>query len=74
MSGNSKLTQPNKIVSALIQSNIHFQMTENERIRKTYDPQSQDITEPETFFPIANNPPQLAALELLKQPEGMYPS
>ena len=66
--------QSKKIVSVLIQSDIHFQMTENEGIRKTYDPQNQDITKPETFFPIAKNPTKLAALELLKQPKGMYPS
>ena len=36
--------QSKKIVSALIQSDIDFQMTENEGIRKTYDPQNQDIT------------------------------
>ena len=46
--------------------------------RKAYDPrQSRDITEPKAFFPIAKNPKivraaQLAVLELLKQPEGMY--
>ena len=71
--------QPNKIVNALIQSEIHFQMTANEGIRKTCDSQSQDITEPEAFFPIAKNPAivravQLAVLELLRQPEGLYPS
>ena len=49
-------------------------MTENEGIRKTYDPQNQDITKPETLFPIAKNPTQIAGLELLKQPKGMCPS
>lgn len=52
-------------------------MTANEVIRKTYDPQSQDITGREAFFRTAKNPTivraaQLAALELLKQPEGIH--
>jgi len=33
--------QPNKIVNALIQSDIHLQVTANEGIRKTDDPQSK---------------------------------
>jgi len=71
--------QPNKIVNALIHSEIHLQMTANEGIRKTCDAQIQDITEPEAFFPIAKNPAivhavQLAVIELLRQPEGLYPS
>ena len=50
-------------------------MTANEGIRKTYDPQSQDITGREAFFGTAKNPAaQLAALELLKQPEGIHRS
>ena len=47
--------QPNKIVNGLIQSDIHLQMVANEGIRITHDPQSQDIREPEAFFPIAKN-------------------
>ena len=41
-------TKPNKIVSALIQSNIHFQMTENEKhmIRKIKASQSQKRSSP----------------------------
>ena len=66
--------QPNKIVNGLIQSD-HLQMAANEGIRQTYDPRSQDITEPEAFFPITTNTvivhaAELAVLELCKQPEG----
>ena len=48
--------QPNKIVSGLIQSDIHHQMAANIGIKKTDNPQFQDITEPEAFIPIAKNP------------------
>ena len=37
--------QANEIGNGLIQSDIHLRMTANEGIRKTYDPQSQDVTE-----------------------------
>jgi len=51
-------------------------MVANEGIRRTHDPESQDIREPEAFFPIAKNltivrVAQLAVLALLKEPEGM---
>ena len=66
--------QPSKIVNGLIQSDIPLQVAANEGIRETYNPQSQDITEPVAFFVIAKNPTivraaQLAVLALLKQPE-----
>ena len=67
--------QPNKIVNALIQSDIHLQTAANVGIRETYNPPSQVTMQPEAFFPVAKDPAtvraaQLAVLELLKQPEG----
>ena len=67
--------QPNKIVNASIQSDIHLQMAANTVIRETYNRQSQEVMKPEAFFPVAKDPTtvraaQLAVLELLKQPEG----
>ena len=74
-----QIHQPNNVVNALIQSDIHLQVTAKAGMRNTDDPQSKDITEPEAFFLIAKNPKiartaQLAVLELLRQPEGMYRS
>jgi len=47
----------------------------NEGIRETYNRKSQEIMEPEAFFPVARDPAavcaaQLAVLELLKQLKG----
>jgi len=66
--------QPNKIVNVLIQSDIHRQMAANGGIWETCNRQSEEIMEPEAFFPVAKDPTtvraaQLAVLELLKQPE-----
>ena len=64
--------QPNRIVNALIQSDIHLQMAVNGGIREAYNRKSQEIMEPEAFFPVAKDPTtvraaQLAVLELIKQ-------
>ena len=72
---NIEFHQPNKIVKDLIQSDIYLQVAANEGIRETYNQKSQEIMEPEAFFPVARDPAavraaQLAVLELLKQPEG----
>ena len=62
-------------MNALIQSDIHLQMAVNGGIREAYNRKSQEIMEPEAFFPVAKDPTtvraaQLAVLELLKQPQG----
>ena len=49
-------------------------MAVNGGIQETYNRQSQEIMEPEAFFPLAKDPTtvraaQLAVLQLLKQPE-----
>ena len=67
--------QPNISVNTLIQSDIYLQTAVNGGIRENYHQQRQDIMDLEAFFPVAKNPqtvcaPQLAILELLKQPEG----
>ena len=66
--------QPNTIVNALIQSEIHLQKAVNEGIPEKYNRESQEIVDPEAFFPVAKDPKtvrvaQLAVLELLEQPE-----
>jgi len=67
--------QPTKLLNTLIQSDLHLKMAAKEGIQETYHRRSQEIMEPEAFFPIAKDPTtvraaQLAVLELLKQPEG----
>ena len=62
-------------MNGLIQSDIHLQMAVNEGIRETYNRESEEIVDPEAFFPVAKDPKtvraaQLAVLELLKQLEG----
>ena len=44
---NIQFQQPNKIVNALIQSDIYLQTAANEGIRETYNRKSQEIMEPE---------------------------
>ena len=70
-----QFNQPNTIVNALIQSEIHLQKAMKEGLREKYNRKSQEIVDPEAFFPIAKDPKtvraaQLAVLELLEQPEG----
>ena len=43
--------QPNKIVNALIQSDIHLQVTANEGIRRTDDPQNKTSQSQKRFSP-----------------------
>ena len=71
--------QPNKIVNSFIHSDIHIKVTANEGIKRTDDPQNKTPQSHKSFFPIVKNPTinraaQIAVLELLRQPEGMYPS
>lgn len=70
-----QLQQPSEILSSFIHSDIHLKKAVNGGIRETYAKSSQEMLEPDAFFPVARDATtvraaQLAVLELLKQPEG----
>ena len=70
-----QLQQPNESFSTLIHSDGNLKKAAEEGIRETYSHSSQEMLEPEAFFPVAKDATlvraaQLAVLELLKQPDG----
>ena len=70
-----QLQQPNESFSTLIHSDGNLKNAAEAGIRETYSHSSQEMLEPEAFFPVAKDATlvraaQLAVLELLKQPDG----
>ena len=70
-----QLQQPNESFSTLIHSDGNLKKAAEAGIRETYSHSSQEMLEPEAFFPVAKDATlvraaQLAVLELLKQPDG----
>ena len=70
-----QLQQPNESFSTLIYSDGNLKKAAEAGIRETYSHSSQEMLEPEAFFPVAKDATlvraaQLAVLELLKQPDG----
>ena len=70
-----QLQQPNESFSTLIHSDGNLKKAAEAVIRETYSHSSQEMLEPEAFFPVAKDATlvraaQLAVLELLKQPDG----
>ena len=70
-----QLQQPNESFSTLTHSDGNLKKAAEAGIRETYTHSSQEMLEPETFFPVVKyatlvRAAQLAVLELLKQPDG----
>ena len=70
-----QLQQANESFSTLIHSDGNLKKATKAGIRETYTHSSQEMLEPEAFFPVAKDATlvraaQLAVLELLKQPDG----
>ena len=70
-----QLQQPNESFYALIHSDRNLKKAAESGIPETYTHSSQEMLEPEAFVPVAKDATlvraaQLAALELLKQPDG----
>ena len=70
-----QLQQPNESFSTLFYSDGNLKKAAEAGIRETYSHSSQEMLEPEAFFPVAKDATlvraaQLAVLELLKQPDG----
>ena len=70
-----QLQQPNESFSTLIHSDGNLKKAAEAGIRETYTHSSQEMLEPEAFFPAAKDATlvratQLTVLELLKQPDG----
>ena len=70
-----QLQQPNESFSTLIYSDVNLKKASEAGIREMYSHSSQEMLEPEAFFPVVKDATlvraaQLAVLELLKQPDG----
>ena len=70
-----QLQQPNESFSTLIHSDGNLKKAAEVGIQETYTHSSQEMLEPEVFFPVAKGATlvraaQLAVLKLLKQPDG----
>ena len=69
------MQQANESFSTLIHSDGNLKKAAEAGIRETYTHSSQEMLEPEAFFPAGKNATlvrtaQLAVLELLKRPDG----
>ena len=70
-----QLQQPSESFSTLIHPDANLKKAAEAGIRETYTHSSQEMLEPDAFFPVAKDATlvraaQLAVLELLKQPDG----